>query len=51
MLTESRGVEPTPINPWGDGAQGAGALVQSGLFEPREAKVLGLTEAPLFCMK
>ena len=51
MLTELRGVELTPINSWGDGTQGTSTLIQSGLFEPGEAKVLGLAEAPLFCME
>ena len=40
-----------PINPRGNDMQGAGALVQSGLLKSGEAKVLSLTEAPLFCMK
>ena len=44
-------MEPAPVNPWGDGTQGTSTLVQPGLFEPGEAKVLGLTETPLFCME
>ena len=40
-----------PINPRGNGMQGAGALVQSGLLKLGKTEVLGLTEAPLFRMK
>ena len=51
MLVESRGLESTLVDSWGDGMQRAGALIQLGLFKPGKAEILSLMKAPLFCMK